>query len=29
MIKAGFIAPLDRAQLIAAQEEKATEVLGG
>jgi alpha/beta hydrolase family protein len=28
MIKAGYIQPLDRAQLIAAQEEKATQVLG-
>jgi hypothetical protein len=28
MIKAGYLAPLDRAQLIAAQKEKATQVLG-
>ncbi len=28
MIKTGYIAPLDRAQLIAAQKEKATQVLG-
>ena len=28
MIKAGYIAPLDRAQLIADQKEKATQVLG-
>jgi len=28
MIKAGYILPLDRAQLMAAQKEKATEVLG-
>ena len=28
MIKAGYILPLDRAQLIAAQKEKATQVLG-
>jgi|GEM_PF-2685923 len=28
MIKAGYIVPLDRAQLIADQKEKATQVLG-
>jgi hypothetical protein len=28
MIKTGYILPLDRAQLIAAQKEKATQVLG-
>ena len=28
MIETGYIAPLDRAQLIAAQQEKATQVLG-
>jgi Alpha/beta hydrolase domain len=28
MIKAGYIAPLDRAQLIADQKEKAKQVLG-
>jgi hypothetical protein len=29
MIEAGYVLPMDRAQLIAAQEQKATEVLGG
>jgi len=29
MVKAGYLVPLDRAQLLAAQREKATEVLGG
>jgi hypothetical protein len=29
MIEAGFIVPMDRAQLIAEQKEKATQVLGG
>ena len=28
MIKTGYIIPADRAQLIAAQKEKATQVLG-
>ena len=28
MIKSGYLAPLDRAQLLAAQQEKATQVLG-
>jgi hypothetical protein len=29
MIEAGYVLPMDRAQLIAAQKEKATQVLGG
>jgi hypothetical protein len=29
MIEAGYIVPLDRAQLIADQKDKATQVLGG
>jgi hypothetical protein len=28
MIDAGYILPMDRAQLVAAQKEKATQVLG-
>jgi hypothetical protein len=28
MIKAGYVVSTDRAQLIAAQKEKATQVLG-
>jgi hypothetical protein len=29
MIQAGYVLPMDRAQLIAAQQEKATQVLSG